>query len=177
MNIVVLVPHRDIAPNLRNMSRNLFGAAFYGAYSFPNVIPLFTTEQPETKSNLKIIAQKIREGSLLLSERGKFESTTLSYIEFPFYAQNLFLYGIEFQNPIPQVDNANHTFNKMILNAALCTHNDIENLQKITHEKITFRAAALANMTYTHLEIGDNNYSFKWEIGELVWLANPGNRS
>jgi hypothetical protein len=36
--------------------------------------------------------------------------------------------------------------------------------------EISFRAAALANLTITPLETGEPGYSFTWEIGPLFWL-------
>jgi hypothetical protein len=58
---VVLIPHRDCRPFLRDYSRRLFAAGLPGAYSFPPVVPLALVSRPCTPGELVLLAHSLRE--------------------------------------------------------------------------------------------------------------------
>jgi hypothetical protein len=49
---------------------------------------------------------------------------------------------------------------------------DTEELTAKAIPEISFRAAALANLTLWSAECGEPGFSFTWEIGPLFWLPN-----
>jgi hypothetical protein len=57
---VLLLPHRDIQPPLREFKRRLFATGFSGAYAFPPAVPLGRTERPLSGAALGTLAKTLR---------------------------------------------------------------------------------------------------------------------
>jgi hypothetical protein len=61
---VVMIPHRDCRPLLREYQRRLFAGGLWGAYSLPLVVPLGVTERALEGAELKVLAGALREGAM-----------------------------------------------------------------------------------------------------------------
>jgi hypothetical protein len=64
LRMVILLPHRDCRRVLRDYRRRLFAAGLWGAYSFPEAVPLALVSRPFTETELKALAGSLRDLSL-----------------------------------------------------------------------------------------------------------------
>jgi hypothetical protein len=157
---VVLVPHRDTALIIKKERRRLFDEGLLGAYSFPVAAPLAITKRPLTINELKITASEISagiNGKINAFDNGKINATAL--------IQSYNIIGKELSLSAPQIPEAT-AFEKIILCTALTKACRTEKFVSIPD--FAFRAAAIANMTLRPL---DEEFSFEWNIGRLVWLS------
>ena len=174
--LLVLVPHRDVRRQLRSWSASLFAAGLYGAWSFPWVAPLAKLNRFLSAEELKRLARSLRQG--VKNAGGKFlagSSATATLAN-----ETLFVFGpaLDIELPDSFFDDASEAVVSPILplvlgSAVLFGTRDANNSPipspQSTLPKISFRAAALANMSYRVLTSGNSLY-FNWKIGPLHWL-------
>jgi hypothetical protein len=180
--LLVLVPHRDARLPLRAWSASLFATGYPGAWSFPWLAPLTLLKRPLSAEELKRLAHALR--WQLNSEGGKFIAKPPSMCalpaEFP-EGRAAFVYGPTLDTVLgddffePVADAVSSRISPLILGTAL-----IQEAEKgpvpinpaSSPPQISFRAAALANMSYVPLKSGgvQSGYSFEWKLGPLHWL-------
>jgi hypothetical protein len=174
--LLVLVPHRDARLPLRAWSASLFSAAVPGAWSFPWVVPLAQLNRPLSGAELKHLARALRR------DGGKFVADKPSFCALPATmcgGKEASVFGPslateltdDFFNPIAEAIKSR--ISPLVVGAALTRTADEPALVNLTSAppQVSFRAAALANMSYGPLDDGgSNDYSFEWVIGALHWL-------
>ncbi|MDR2865365.1 MAG: hypothetical protein LBV68_07145 [Spirochaetaceae bacterium] len=175
IRLVVLVPHRDAVLKIRQGKRKLFSQAFFGAYSFPIAAPLARLDRPLNINELKNAAEFLREeraasGGVICGGGRGAVTFTGGYV---FFGTVLSLSA-----PMLSAEASPVYFPQIILCETLIE----KSMEKPTEdqkemciaaefpladEKLSFRAAALANMVIRELE---TPLSFEWKIGRAVWL-------
>jgi hypothetical protein len=181
---LVLVPHRDARLPLRAWSASLFAAGFPGAWSFPWLAPLALLNRPLSSEELKHLAHELR--FVLNNEDGKFIAGLPSLCTLPtiiFDGGTTSIYGPILATKLGDTffglaaDAVSSRISPLVLGSALVHENEIEKTLKpssqvIALPQISFRAAALANMSYDSLlpDYLQNGYSFEWKLGPLHWL-------
>jgi len=182
LRLLVLVPHRDIRGTLRAWSASLFTRGLCGAWSFPRVMPLAELNRPLSDTELKNRAFMLRQ-TLNLSG-GRFTTGPAAVAAL---SENVFVFGPTVNVALPDVffefeDNAViRRVSPLVTGAALCDAAlrgtvalpDVD----CPAPRLSFRAAALANMTFrpmpSHRPLPSPNqdaFSFEWEIGKSYWL-------
>ena len=194
VQLLALVPHRDVRLVLQRWSAALFAAGLPGAWSFPWVAPLATLKRPLAAAELKTIAKSMRkdmesgnQGSGI-RDRGEWfaniegcqhipipdnspqsPSDPRSPIPVPYsilgIPLNLKLSETFFEPIIEAID---FHCAKPVLGAAVLDGALPDDLKGKLPEPppISFRVAALANMFYRI----ENDAFFSWKIGTLHWL-------
>jgi hypothetical protein len=192
IRLAALIPHRDSRKILRDWSGRLFAAGLHGAWSFPWAVPLALISRFLGDDELSGLAHALREQSLSGGGDGKLQAGAAAALPFPGLPE-LFLFGpaldIRLPEPLLQGSAAAaliHVFPHPVLVSALiqagaaadCTADPAAVIpQSIPPAPpVSFRAAAVANMVYRPLPVGDGAYSFEWEIGELHWLPAIKNK-
>jgi hypothetical protein len=180
---LVLVPHRDARLPLCAWSRSLFAAGFPGAWSFPWIAPLALLKRPLSAEELKRLAHALRRHCN--NEGGKFIAGQPSLCAFPekiIGSGDTFVLGPTLVTELgddfyKQANDAiSSHFSPLVLGSALILENESRTNLTPTPQaalpQISFRTAALANMSYKPLsECGiQSGYSFEWKIGKLHWL-------
>jgi hypothetical protein len=187
LQLLALVPHRDARLPLRSWSASLFAAGLPGAWSFPHVTPLASLGRPLSDEELKLLARALREHVNLCG--GKFIAGPPAPAALPENSgKTVSVFGPSLQPDLP--DNffmpaeeaiVEH-ISPLVLGSALVGGMGSREWGVGSGEiwptslKISFRAAALANMSFRPLLSGDewDGYSAEWEIGKLFWLPkNP----
>jgi hypothetical protein len=182
IRFVVLIPHRDIQPQLRAYSERLFAAGIAGAYSFPNVAPLACVSRACSREELKALARAVRELTLSDGADGKLHAGTTQSVSCPATARELTVFGARLTCAPSVLSALPHEaiafrFPHLVLSAALLGRGDERLVVNVPPPpSVSFRAAMLANMTLTPLGCGDAAYSFAWQVGEPVWLP-PARKS
>jgi len=187
ITMLVLVPHRDFRLPLRAWSASLFSAGLPGAWSFPWVSPLALLRRPASGEKLKSLAQTLRQE--VQRSGGAFLCGPPASVPVPsglFGAEPAFLYGpalnIDLSAGVfePAGKAITCPFSLPVIGAAL--HYGALPAALPSPPEISFRAAALANMSYSPLSGSVNRechsfechsfecYSFEWSIGTLHWL-------
>jgi len=180
--LLVLVPHRDTRLVLRKWSADLFRAGFCGAYSFPWVAPLALLSRPLGAEELKSSAGFMREESMR-ANKGKIIATGLCSAAIPAphcargEAADAAILGPCINVELPHsafIESAGEKvislFSPQIIGACLLLpgeDNLIESAALPPPPQLSFRAAALANMSWLTMRAND---SYKWEIEKLSWL-------
>jgi hypothetical protein len=176
LQLLVLVPHRDVRRPLRAFSASLFSDGLPGAWSFPWVVPVAALNRPLSDAQLKNRALLLRSAAGLSG--GKF---TTGQPAVAALSDNVFVFGPTVNIELPDSffafeDNAvSGRVSPYVIGAALCqSHSPPLSGPPV----ISFRAAALANMSFRPLlsdSVTRNDFSFEWEIGKLYWLprVNP----
>jgi len=173
---LVLLPHRESRKLLENYRRELFAAGCKGAHSFPPVAFLAGLSRPMNRETLKIVAQTIRENTVVRD--GKITAGCTDTVPFP---QNSFMgiLGIQdFSGPsldlslpdfsaLPGGDAVMHVFPKIALCASV---NSIGNPLNRDCVPFSFRAAIITNLLIRPLENGAKPWSFQWRLGPECWL-------
>jgi len=176
LQLLALVPHRDARIPLRSWSASLFSAGVRGAWSFPWVMPMAALNRPLSGAELKSRAFMLRRAL----SGGKF---TTGHSAAAGISDNVFVFGPEVQIAIPEgffdfEDDAVIKYvSPLVIGAALCDA-ALRGAGSPPDENcpapnLSFRAAALANMTFRPLlshNGAEDNFSFEWEIGKLYWL-------
>jgi hypothetical protein len=180
---------------LRRWSGTLFSAGCPGAWSFPWAAPLALLSRPFSAGELKHCAGILREESLTGGKNGKIETGPAAFAAFPqgsLPGEDAAIFGPVLNLEIPDsAFTANaatkivHRFSPPTLGAALVRYSgDASTAARNAAAagtgfppvpQLSFRAAALANMSYWPLfskevVMPDSGYSFEWRIGELHWL-------
>jgi hypothetical protein len=198
LRLLALVPHRDARLPLRSWSASLFTAGLPGARSFPQVTPLASLGRPLSGEELKFLARTLREHVNLCG--GKFIAGPPAPAALPDFTNSdktVSVFGPSLQIELPDdfftpVEEAVvKRISPLVIGSALVQginsksltqrrgDAEIANSDSATlrlcvrsFEKISFRAGALANMSFRPLLSGDewDGYSAEWEIGKLFWL-------
>jgi hypothetical protein len=186
----VLIPHRDIRKQIRAWSGELFAAGMAGAWSFPWAAPLVCLSRPLTAAELRDAAFTLRE--LQRGGDGKIRAETAAVSRLPgflfpphageppgqpggrgspaVYGLRLDLAGFEQALGGGAASKALYWFSPPVLGAALVDASGPDPCP--APPPVSFRAAALANMSFTPLDAGERAYSFEWNIGPLRWLPS-----
>jgi len=163
---LALVPHRDIRLVLRKYSDTLFKAGFAGAYHFPWVSPLAALSRPFNTEELKNCAVKIREnaGSKITAHEG-------AAIVFP-AGESTLLFGPRLDFALGGSENAKITsiFSPPVIGTCLLSAGEDASLPPVP--KLSFRAAAVANMFWHPLRSDGSIIGYRWKIGKLIWLGH-----
>jgi len=174
LQLLALVPHRDVRVSLRAWSASLFSGGMPGAWSFPWVMPIASLKRPLSGVELKSRALMLRRTIDLSGGKcitGPPAAAALS--------DNVSAFG-----PIVNIalsdsffafeDNAViRVLSPLVIGCALCQSGAPP---EVNRPSFSFRAAALANMCYRPLSSHNgayNEFSFEWEIGKLHWLPKP----
>jgi hypothetical protein len=169
---LVLIPHRDAGRVLREYRRRLFAAGFWGAWSFPGLVPLAPLSRPLPEGELKTLARRFREASLEGGRGGWFRFGRAEALPLPGQAPGgLSLYGPLLDLSLPAA------FPRLVLAAALVKGDPAALPAALPAAPpmpepppLAFRAAAVANMVLRPLPGGDRDFSFEWRLGKPVWL-------
>jgi len=170
---LVLVPHRDARIELRKYCDLMYKRGPTDVYNFPYVAPLADLSRALNLVELKQVARSLREtiGSEKILTEGE-AVTNFSSCE-----NNYVLYGPRLNITIPQniVKNLlkiNTIFSPLVIGCFLSKNKKINIPFKFSHEKLGFRAAAVANMHWKIFQSNGETY-FKWKIDKLFWLPRP----
>jgi len=170
---LVLVPHRDARIELRKYCDLMYKRGLTDVYNFPYVAPLADLSRALNPVELKQVARSLREtigGEKILTE-GE------AVIDFPSCENNYALYGPRLNITIPQnlVKNLlkiTTVFSPAVIGCFLSKNKKINIPFEFLHEKLGFRAAAVANMYWNIFQTNGEIY-FKWKIDKLFWLPRP----
>ncbi|MCL2139575.1 MAG: hypothetical protein FWH41_08625, partial [Treponema sp.] len=156
MRLIVLVPHRDARIPLRAWSGSLFAVSCYGAWSFPQVMPIAALSRPLPVDALKLMSTALR--LEMNNSGGKITGAETAFSDFPSFsdgcetlkafglAANISLSGDFFK---PAEKFLKYRFSPLVIAAALidASFKTTSLAAKLTNPPETsFRAAALANM-------------------------------
>jgi hypothetical protein len=178
LQLLALVPHRDVRRSLRAWSASLFSAGLPGAWSFPWVIPLAALSRPFSGLELKSRAFMMR--SAIGLSGGKITTGPPVFAALSDYSVFGPTVNIALQdNFFAFEDILVRRISPLVIGAALCQSGALPDIIRaapnLSFRAASFRAAALANMTFRPLPSHNgehNDFSFEWEIGKLHWL--PG---
>ena len=175
---LVLVPHRDVRVPLRAWSASLFAAGLPGAWSFPWVTPLALMRRPLSPHELKGLAHALRKHVNLCG--GTFIAGPPAPAAI---SAETSVFGPVLQIDLPDslfepvIDAVLNRISPLVIGAALIPipHSSFLIPHFPPPPEISFRAAALANMSFRPLPQGADAggtacYSFEWKIGALHWL-------
>ena len=171
---LVLVPHRDARLVLRNYSDALFRAGVTGAYHFPWAAPLAALSRPLDTEELKCCARALREAA----GGRKICAGEASLTTFPAESDTL-LFGPRLDITIPLnalgggASKVSGVFSQPVLGSCLLSADEVQT-QSLPPPKLSFRAAAVANMFWRPLQAGGIVIGYKWKIGKLCWLPAVG---
>ena len=169
LQLLVLVPHRDVRISLRAWSASLFSSGLCGAWSFPWVMPIATLKRPLSGAELKSRALMLRRAIDLSG--GKFTTGPSAIAAL----SDNFVFGpsvnIELSDSFFDFEDAViRRVSPLVIGSALCKAGS---LPDVNSPCISFRTAALANMRFRPLPShggASDDFSFEWEIGKLYWL-------
>jgi hypothetical protein len=168
--LLVLVPHRDARLPLRAWSAGLFTSGLTGALSFPWLVPIAALRQPIAGAELKSLARLLREH--IDKNGGKFTAGRAACTALP--GRQVFVCGLELDTGLPDcffgaMGEMISPLKPLIIGASI---SESSSFKPQTCPQISFRAAALANMSYRIISLGENQEGCmcEWRIGELYWL-------
>ncbi|MDR0463514.1 MAG: hypothetical protein LBG94_00185 [Treponema sp.] len=182
-NFLVLVPHRDIRGILRKNGEKQFKENCSGFYTFPWVAPLASLSEPLSADELKNITHSLRE----ITNGEKFNAVDYSYTVFPSSPDNMKLFGPKLDLILSPrafgtaVEKIESIFSPVVIGVCLIPETFEQQVRvglcgswltsssEIPLAKISFRAAAVANMHWQPFQL-NNEKCFKWEIEKLFWL-------
>jgi len=183
MWILAVVPHRDARGVLRKHSEKLMGEGITGVYCFPWAAPIARLSKPLTPDELKQCARILREATG--ANNGKFSAGEAASCPFPARknAASSVLFGPRLDLEIPAGIFCNVTqkikslFSPLIIGAFLMPKDHEAQFRDSMslREKLEFRAAAVANMSWQPVQIDTDDggeIAYKWKIEKLRWL--PG---
>jgi len=170
---LVLVPHRDARIELRKYCDLMYKKGLTDVYNFPYVAPLASLSQALNSLELKQVAHSLRETIGCEKILTKGETVT----DFPCYENNFSLCGPRLNITIPQnlfkiVLKKNDVFSPLVIGCFLSKNKKINIPFEFPHEKLGFRAAAVANMYWQSFQSNGEIY-YKWKIDKLFWLPHP----
>jgi len=169
LQLLALVPHRDVRISLRAWSTSLFSGGLCGAWSFPWVMPIAVLKRPLSGVKLKNCALMLRRAIGLSGGKFMTGPPTIAALS------DNFIFGPSVDIGLSDIfysfeDVVIRRVSPLVIGAALC---QAGSLPDANPPSLSFRAAALANMRFRPLpsERGEkNDFSFEWEIGKLYWL-------
>lgn len=169
LRLIALIPHRDVMKTIDEYRGKLFENGFFGAYSFPGIIPLMITRRPYTLAALKETAVSLRNMISEKSTSGKFVSKNAGIVEvFP----GITLGGISFNFSLDGtvLQEGDVPLPRFLLGLALVKQGTEEKFLRFAENAplLSFRSAAVANVIY---RMGEHN-DYSWEIGHPVWLPS-----
>ncbi|MCL2043263.1 MAG: hypothetical protein FWG89_03890 [Treponema sp.] len=186
LQLLVMVPHRDSRLPLRAWSASLFAAGLPGAWSFPWVVPIAVLHSPLPGEKLTSLAHSMRQQIDIYC--GKFIAGTPAAVAVCVNEQKetLSVFGPVLNITLPDsffspaADALYCSLSPLILGAAL-VQSDTPHyphgflpaaIPLPPSPPVSFRAAALANMSLRPIFTGteQNCFSFEWKIGKLHWL-------
>jgi len=171
LQLLALVPHRDVRISLRAWSASLFSAGLRGAWSFPWVMPIAALNRPLSGEELKSRALMMRRTIDLSGGKCATGPSTIAAL-----SDNVSVFGPTVNIVLSDSffafeDNAvERRVSPLIIGAALCQAGAAPD---VNSPHLSFRAAALANICFRPLSSHNgayNEFSFEWEIGKLHWL-------
>ena len=172
LQLLALVPHRDIRRLLRAWSASLFSGGMPGAWSFPWVMPIAALNRPLSGPELKSRSLMLRRETDHAG--GKFTTDRPAAAAL---SNNVSVFG-----PAVNIGLSDSFFafedavirrvSPLVIGAALYQTAPLPAVN-CPAPSLSFRAAALANMSFRPLPASDDNFSFEWEIGKLHWLPAP----
>ncbi|MCL2764979.1 MAG: hypothetical protein FWD40_06830 [Treponema sp.] len=192
---LVLVPHRDARAALKKLSESLIKSGINNIYNFPFAAPLAALLRPLSTDELKKIACSIRE----IKGDKKFNHNNFSSVVFPAGDEKMTLYGPRldlqrqpdysgctgkidsvFPNPVSGIfleKIPEYKAEKQYLTVQE-RENEYDSLTDFVlkdKNELSFRPAAIANMYWQPIRQGAMTI-YKWKIGKLCWLPNPGKK-
>ena len=182
LKLLVLVPHRDARLPLRAWSGALFAAGVYGAWFFPWAAPLAILSRPFSADELKHCASALRERSLAGGNDGKITAGPAAAQVFPAGCfgeaeGDAALFGPVLNIAVPpelfsdnEAGKITCHFSPLVIGSALVRGFDTEKSALPPPPRLSFRAAALANMIFRPRGAGEGGCSFEWKTGKLYWL-------
>ena len=194
--LLVLVPHRDARLEFQKWSAALFSAGMSDAYSFPCVAPIAALSEPLSHEELKTCALALRKlisnGNDSKPHDGKLHTEEAARLDL----QNTdVLFGLKlnlnindnfFNDCYGEKSRSNiflHVFSPVLIGVCIkqtvCQKpgSDPDNPQLFfeknndTLPRISFRAAALANMSIRAID-GFSPGSYEWIIKKPCWLPS-----
>jgi len=177
---LVLVPHRDIRVELQKKCDSAVKAGlkaqFAGVYPFPRVIPLASLSQSLNEGELKQTACSLR--THIGKNKIIAEGDAIS--DFPCNEKELTLCGAGLDVVIPKDifknsgKKTSYIFPSIVIGCFLKPKDNtkLNIFCEAPQEKLSFRAAAVANMYWRSFQINGEIY-YKWKIGKLCWLPHP----
>jgi len=171
LQLLALVPHRDIRKTLRAWSASLFSGGMSGAWSFPWVMPIAALNRPLSGEELKNRALILRRTIGLSGGKCTTGPSAIAAL-----SDNVSAFGPTVNIVLSDSffafeDNAvERRISPFVIGAALC---QAEAAPDVNPPHLSFRAAALANIYFRPLLSHNgayNEFSFEWEIGKLHWL-------
>lgn len=169
LRLIVLIPHRDSIQVLADYKRQLLRNAFFGAYSFPSVIPLMITKKPYTLAELKETAVFLKKMIYLNNKDAKFVSQEAEIVEL---LPQTRLGGLSFPISLNTVSikKDDVPFPRFLLGLTVLNPRTEASFLPFTKDhpvpSISFTACSAANMMYQYSE----NSVCSWEIGHPIWL-------
>jgi len=171
LQLLALVPHRDVRILLRAWSASLFSAGLQGAWSFPWVMPIAALKRPLSGVELKSRALMLRRTIDLSGGKCTTGPSTIAALS----DNSIFgpAVNIELSDSFFTFEDAViRRISPFVIGSALCQAAALPDVD-CPAPYLSFRAAALANMSFRPLPSHDgapNDFSFEWEIGKLHWL-------
>ena len=168
LGFIVLIPHRDALRPLVEMKTELFQRGIYGAHSLPVMAPLARVSKALSRDELQELGRNLR--NLTMERKGVIRCGAKALAAF---SGELFFFGpaldIQIDEAIPERLRGKliHTLTPAVLCTALVRSG--ENIDSLESPALSFRAAALANLSIRPLA-GDEP-SFEWKKGPPVWLT------
>ena len=169
LQLLALVPHRDVRIPLRAWSASLFSSGLCGAWSFPWVMPIAALKRPLSGAELKSRALMLRQtielsGGKFTTGPSAIAALSDNFVFGPSVNMGLSDGFFDFEDALIR------RISPLVIGAALCRDGS---LPDVNPPCLSFRAAALANMRFRPLPSHDgalDDFSFEWEIGKLHWL-------
>jgi len=164
---LVLVPHKDVRVKLHNYCEVLVKNGLTGVYRFPLVVPLAALSRSLKQEELKNIAHLLRK----TAGNSKINTEGTSTVTFQETGNTLILHGPRLDLELPAGifdDNLKikAIYNSLLIGTFLTPDHS---LHKLKFDKLSFRAAAVANMYWEPFHENET-IIFNWKIGKLSWL-------
>jgi hypothetical protein len=176
LQLLVLIPHRDSRNLLRAFSASLFSGGLSGAWSFPWVMPIAALSRPLSGTQLKSRALMLRKTMELSGGKITTGRPDIAALPSDFNNDAVSVFGPTVNIGLSDSffafeDNAIiRRISPLVIGVAL---QQAASLPTCPTPSLSFRAAALANMSFRPLPSGGgahDNFSFEWETGKLYWL-------
>ena len=165
---LVFVPHRDFRAVIQKNINSQIEAGLKGVYLFPAAAPLARLSKALSSDELKQLAKSLRQSigknKLIIRETAVTE-----------FDQDMRLFGPRLELPCKETESI--PYKEFVIGTYLMPKNAqspplLSCFLKNTEESLlSFRAAAIANMSWQQVKKNDEVY-FKWKIGKLCWLPH-----
>ena len=180
---LVLVPHRDVRSLLRKHGELLIKEGITGVYQFPWAAPIAELSEDFTADELKHTAQSLRN----LTSGEKFTVTEADTAAFPPYKDKMLLSGQKLDLNLPEsvfakgIPKIKKLITPLLIGSWLLPESNEQHplspeylrkelsIPPAPPEKLSFRAAAVANMHWKPFKTEDET-GYRWKIGKLIWL-------